>query len=124
MFMSMFSLVVLATGSSRGRGSWNSRESYQRSSSYHEDEWQVARGSRRSFREEDVRWNDHVPEWSNDDSIDFKTVGTFDSSGAFMSKKVRMCLNMWIFLQFVCDIGALLQKKITPVCVGEYSSWT
>ena len=74
-------------------------------------------GVARSFREEDIRWNDHVPEWSNDDSVDFKTVGTFDSSGAFMSKKVRMCLNMWIFLQFVCDIGALLQKKITPVCV-------
>ena len=69
-----------------------------RERSHPDDEWQTARGSRRSYHDhEDVRWgssNERLPEWSNDDSDDFTTPGTFDSSGAFVLQKVSMTFDL------------------------------
>lgn len=77
-------------GPSRGRASWRGGTESYRERGHPDDEWQTARGSRRSYHDnEDVRWGssyDRLPEWSNDDNEDFTTPGTFDSSGAFVSK--------------------------------------
>ncbi|CAH3157868.1 unnamed protein product [Porites evermanni] len=78
-------------GTTRGRAPWRGGPDSYRDRSTTDDEWQTARGSRRSYHEhDDVRWsssNERLPEWSNDDSDDFDTPGTFDSSGAFVSHK-------------------------------------
>ncbi|XP_058959916.2 GRB10-interacting GYF protein 2 isoform X2 [Pocillopora verrucosa] len=78
-------------GPSRGRASWRGGTESYRERGHPDDEWQTARGSRRSYHDnEDVRWGssyDRLPEWSNDDNEDFTTPGTFDSSGAFVSKQ-------------------------------------
>lgn len=82
--------VSFLGGSSRGRAPWRGGTDAYRERSHPDDEWQTARGSRRSYHDhDDVRWgssSERLPEWSNDDSDDFKTPGTFDSSGAFVSK--------------------------------------
>ena len=80
-------------GSTRGRSPWRGGpDSYRGDRSNVDDEWQTVRSGRLSYHEhEDVRWsssNERLPEWSNDDSDDFDTPGTFDSSGAFVSHKV------------------------------------
>lgn len=79
-------------GSSRGRTPWRGGTETYRERGHPDDEWQTARGSRRSYHDhEDVRWgssSERLPEWSNDDNDDFTTPGTFDSSGAFVSKVI------------------------------------
>ena len=79
-------------GPTRGRAPWRGGTDTYRERGHPDDEWQTARGSRRSYHDhEDVRWNERLPEWSNDDSDDFQTPGTFDSSGAFVSKVTLIC---------------------------------
>ncbi|XP_031571822.1 GRB10-interacting GYF protein 2-like isoform X2 [Actinia tenebrosa] len=70
--------------------SWRNSDSFRDERSFTEEEWQVARGSRvRSFHERDDRWNNpSEPEWCKDDDFeDLDVTGTFDSSGAFRSRK-------------------------------------
>lgn len=93
--------LCLSGGSTRGRVSWKGgSDTYRERGGHPDDEWQTARGSRRSYHDyEDPRWNlssERLPEWSNDDSDDFKTPGTFDSSGAFVLQKVRIVFSTWI----------------------------
>lgn len=81
-------------GLTRGRGCWRGGpEMYRERGSHPDEEWQTARGGRRSYHDqEDVRWGtltERLPEWSNNDSDDLNTLGTFDSSGAFVSQKQK-----------------------------------
>ena len=90
-------------GLTRGRGSWRGgSDTYRERGSHAEDEWQVTRGSRRSYHDlDDVRGvasHERLPEWSNDDSDDFNTPGTFDSSGAFVLHKVNQSHEIKFFV--------------------------
>lgn len=81
-------------GLTRGRGSWRGgSDTYRERGSHADDDWQVTRGGRRSYHDlDDVRGgssHERLPEWSNDDSDDFNTPGTFDSSGAFVLHKQK-----------------------------------
>ena len=88
----------LPGGSTRGRAPWRGGSDSYRERGHPDDEWQTARGSRRSYHDhEDVRWgssSERLPEWSNDDNDDFKTPGTFDSSGAFVLQKASVTFNL------------------------------
>ena len=95
----------LLGGLTRGRGSWRGgSDTYRERGSPADDDWQVARGSRRSYHDvDDVRWSashERLPEWSNDDSDDFKTPGTFDSSGAFVLHKVNQSHEIKFFFSY------------------------
>lgn len=110
--------VCFLGGSSRGRTPWRGGTDTCKERGHPDDEWQTARGSRRSYHDnEDVRWgssSERLPEWSNDDNDDFKTPGTFDSSGAFVLK-VTLFFNsdqyqnscyMYLFMHiWFCNFG-------------------
>ena len=74
---------------------------YRERGSHPDEEWQTARGGRRSYHDqEDVRWGtltERLPEWSNNDSDDLNTLGTFDSSGAFVSQKASIISVTYYF---------------------------
>ena len=42
-----------------------------------------------------------LPEWSTADTDDIECVGTFDSSGAFMSMKVGICYLLFHLVVFL-----------------------
>ena len=92
----------LLGGLTRGRGSWRGgSDTYRERGSHADDDWQVTRGGRRSYHDlDDVRGgssHERLPEWSNDDSDDFNTPGTFDSSGAFVLHKVNQSHEIIFF---------------------------
>ena len=61
------------------------------------------RSGRGSGSWDDENDPDNLPDWCNDDKEDMENIGTFDSSGAFMSLKVR---------KVVCSGGLFLDVTV------------
>lgn len=103
--------VCFLGGSSRGRTPWRGGTDTYKERGHPDDEWQTARGSRRSYHDnEDVRWgssSERLPEWSNDDNDDFKTPGTFDSSGAFVLKVTLFLIQINIGILVTCTSSCI-----------------